>query len=1060
MREVHCPQCAETVRRGDFLLRGQGWAARFICPKCGAAFSSANEVRVARGEGTSLLLQPGPAAGTAAGERRLFDERKTCTVLFADVSGYTALSERLDPESVWRLMNRCFEGLVRAIRSEGGHIDKFMGDAVMALFGAPVAHEDDPARAVRAALGMQQFLAEFRERLSRETGVVLRMRIGVNTGRVLAGYAGAGDDRQYTVMGDAVNLASRLEHAAPLDGVLVSEATARHLAGRFTLTAREPIAVKGKERPVTTFIVAGERRDAEADAQAEAEGGFRFVDRRTELDDLCAALAAALERRRPDARVLTGPGGIGKSRLFTELFRHVRRLHPGVTHVRVQCEEGGVDTAHFFSAELVRKALRLAHGVEDLSSLPRRAALLAEIFAGQGLPADEVAATFAALLDRHRAEPVAEGSPGATPPGAGVAVGAGPLAADADEARARRAAFHIRLFLERTAARRPLVIYGDDTAFMDAASANVVQTILELAPDAPIFFVLNQRTPRAAPWDRYEIPLRPFSETDSTRLAADILRVEETAARDVGAAVHGRAGGNPFFVQELTLHLRETGLVTVQRGRTALSGDDPTLATAPLPSSVEGVIQARVDRLPPEQKEMLKRAAVIGRAFWDLALLEFGFPRHQVDEALAGLLARQIVEERGHSRVAGAREFLFPQPLLREAVYEGELTSRRREVHAATGRWLMRVAGRSVPALFVEMAHHLDLGGLPAEAAEYYRLAGDQARAQWLNQEAAACYAHAGSLLSPPDGASPPKGEGAAARWRQGVIGRGEALHQLGRFGEARAAFERVLAADAAGADQAALVSRVARTFDFEGRLTDAVERYNEAVALFATAGDLAGETATRTQLAAALLLAGDPAAAALEVEKSRAAAQALRSEPLAAGALLADGSIHYARREWGAAAERFQAAADLYTTLGDEIGVGKAVGNLGAALHESRRYDEAAKAHERSLAISRRTGDLPGAAMSLVNIGAGAVALGDYARAEALLLEAQDLQTRLGGGAFGGHILYHLADLARRRGQFALARDLLDQARRAASATQLSDLLEAAARLDALVVARDAATP
>ncbi len=222
-------------------------------------------------------------------------ERREVTVLFADLQGFTALGEKLDPEPLLSLMNECFAGLGRAIQAEGGHIDKYIGDNVMALFGAPVAHEDDPARACRAALAMQAFMAAFAERAREQTGGELRLRIGIHSGLVVAGVVGSDVRKDYSVMGDAVNQASRLETAAPPGGVLISRAVARSARGRFRLGPARRLAVKGKARPFEAYELLGEAPDCVPPRRGELSAPM--VGRRAEW----GARRQARDRSGPEA---------------------------------------------------------------------------------------------------------------------------------------------------------------------------------------------------------------------------------------------------------------------------------------------------------------------------------------------------------------------------------------------------------------------------------------------------------------------------------------------------------------------------------------------------------------------------------------------------------------------------------------------------------------------------------------------------------------------------------------------------------------------------------------
>ncbi|HEX5177102.1 MAG TPA: adenylate/guanylate cyclase domain-containing protein, partial [Chthoniobacteraceae bacterium] len=292
------------------------------CPTCGsevpAGFKFCGQC------GTKLDAAPAAEKAALVAESKVEPaaaQRREVAVLFADVSGFTAMSEKLDAEDVHELMNRCFAGIGAAIQEEGGYIDKYIGDNVMALFGAPVAHEDDPARACRAALGIQNFIAEFSAQCERESGLRLQMRIGVTFGLVLAGGVGSDVKMDYTVMGDTVNLASRLEGAAAPGTVLVSEEIHRHTQHDFDFGPAQELKVKGKEKLVRAYTLL---REASA-ARFVAATAAPFVSRERELAEL---------RQRIDARhhgrqwvEIRGEIGIGKSRLVREIFTRIAGRH-------------------------------------------------------------------------------------------------------------------------------------------------------------------------------------------------------------------------------------------------------------------------------------------------------------------------------------------------------------------------------------------------------------------------------------------------------------------------------------------------------------------------------------------------------------------------------------------------------------------------------------------------------------------------------------------------------------------------------------------------------------
>jgi len=505
-----------------------------------------------------------------AGLSGTVSERRVVTVLFADVVGFTAMVEELDPEVVTDAMNEIFTALGAEVERVEGHVDKVVGDQLMALFGAPVAHEDDALRAVRAALAMQQSMRAQGERFRALLGEAPRLRIGIHSGLVVWGEVGpAMETRRPTVMGDAVNLTARLQRAAPEGGILISETVGRQVQGAIRLHAWEPLVVRGKSEPVIVYEVLGERARPEPIARPP------FVDRQAglqQLDDLRARAMAG----RSQVVVIAGDPGVGKTRLVEE-FLH--RLPEGVAVLQTSCPPYGGQSLGPL-ADLFRQFTGLA-GEVTLPDLEAR------------LPMGERAAQAAAIVARLF----------------------GLAEVEADPAVTQETALLVASEALRRLLVRPTVVVIEDLQWADAGTREVLPVFVERLTDTPLLLIGNLRAGEASPvWGRRTavttLQLEPLLPDDSRALLEGLLG--GPTPPDAEAALIDKAAGNPFYLSELVATLRRTGLLAREDGGGwRLTGPVEEV----LPETIQAALLARLDRLAPEQRALLQQAAVVGDTF-------------------------------------------------------------------------------------------------------------------------------------------------------------------------------------------------------------------------------------------------------------------------------------------------------------------------------------------------------------------------------------------------------------------------------------------------------------
>jgi class 3 adenylate cyclase len=532
-------------------------------------------------------------------------ERRQVTVMFADISGFTAMSEKLDPEEVRTLINGCFELLGEAIDRYGGHIDKFIGDEIMALFGAPVAHENDPERALRAALDMMDALAEFNHRHADKIPKALALHFGLNTGLAIAGGIGTRQRQDYSVMGDTVNLAARLEDLSEAGEILVGETTYRLTAPLFEFQPLPPVKVKGKDQPVNVFRLLKAKAGLGGQLRGIEGLSSPLIGRDVEVERLKAILIR-LEAGHGGVVSITGDAGIGKSRLVHELkLLYAQR---GATRwVEGRALSYGENAPYLVAREVLRDHLGLAL---DLSAAQAKTSLRAAV--EQFVPgpsSDEVYPYLAYLLDVPLDEEASRR-----------------LKYQAGEALHRQLMSAVQRIVMAAGQQSPLVMVWEDLQWADPSSLHLLESLLAAAQTGVLLLVLVYRRPVSG--SRIEnfqkaissvprlspaaIELLPLSVEQSHELLDNLLGPDTLPDR-VKRLMVAKAEGNPFYLEEVIRSLINSGaIVAGDDGRWQVTG---TLSEITLPDTLQGVIMSRVDQLDPDAKRVLQVASVIGRNF-------------------------------------------------------------------------------------------------------------------------------------------------------------------------------------------------------------------------------------------------------------------------------------------------------------------------------------------------------------------------------------------------------------------------------------------------------------
>jgi class 3 adenylate cyclase/tetratricopeptide (TPR) repeat protein len=864
-----------------------------FCSSCGAPIAAAQAPDRDTASPTSASLQVPTASATA-----LAEQRKVVTILFADLSGSTVLGEKLDAEDLRGVLGAYFAALARQIQRYEGTIDKYIGDAIMAVFGAPLSHEDDAERALHAALAMQAAIQRLNDDLERRHGVRLALRIGINTGEVVAGMLAGDVQRAYTVVGDAVNTAQRFESVAPLNEVLVSESTYRLAAAAFEFERLPPVTLKGKAQPVAAFRLM-RRRDEEVPPEASP-----LVGRVAELARLQGEFGEARAGRGRIVHV-SGEAGVGKSRLLAEFKRP---LGNGVQRISARCASYEMNTPYALLAGLLRSAWRIRETDDENT---------ASIAITQGFM-------------RFR-EPLEEGTHSLLLEVLGYRERS-PL-----EPERKQAAIvgTVRGLLRRVATVGTLVITAEDMHSIDPASTSALAAIVGEIDGLPVLLITTGRPGWTPAWKTAHLDLEPLSTEEARELIGEIL--ETPVAESVTTEIAGRAGGNPFFIEELSRQFRAG----------AIAGE--------LPQSIQEVLEARLERLPEGPHRVARDAAVIGQTF-AYRLLERLLPDEPLGVYLALLEQEAFVTPRA---IQPERTYGFRQGLIRDVAYQTQLLSRRRHAHALVGAAIEDAYAGRLDEFVDALAFHYERSDNDERAIFWLRRAGDRARSLFANSEALALY-NAALARAPTD-----DGESRAAIHERLA----DVLRLVGRYDEALAHLWTGRHGAVAPATAARLSRKIAMTLTSKGAYGEALDELDVAATALGGAVDVESARIARER-GEVHLRRGDYAAARAALTEAVETATRLGADDVVAGGLKMLGNVANNLADLPGALDLYRRSLAVNERIDDRVGIGDLHSNIGGLLRRMGQFDEALEELEASLALRRRIGHLWGVAAAQNNIG------------------------------------------------------------------------------------------
>ena len=910
------------------------------------------------------------------------EQRRQVTVLFADLSGFTAMAETMDPEELRDLVDKLWTHLDAVISAHGGLIDKHIGDAVMALWGARALREDDPEQAVRAALAMQDELAKLRSSLS---GVgELQMRIGVNTGLVWLGAVGA--KGEFTAMGDTVNLASRLEHAASVGTVLISHDTYRHIRGMFSVQALEPLQVKGKAECIQTYRVNHVRTRAQQLRNRGIEGvETPLVGRADDLQRVKDAYRAACTGEL-SGLILAGDPGMGKSRLVTE-FRQWLGLE--AQHVGV-------------------RAVRTFVGLSSEQARGRPFGVVRDLFAFEFAiletdSADVAREKFqAGFIDALRADPDAIMKAQFLGHLLGFDFAQSPVLrsvlGQAQQIRDRAFQYLLDFFsaITRGGAEgaQPAVVILEDAHWADSGTLDAFDHIFEMCTALPLFVLcptrgsLFERRPNFGR-PEWRHALQPLTE-DETRLLVDqILRKAAEIPPDLRELIVEGAEGIPFYVEELIKVLIDEKVILPGEPHWRIAAE--RLPQVKVPPTLVGILQVRLDGLREQERTVLQRGSVAGRDFSEAMVAklhgdnEQPLPLAEVSACLQDLVARELIFRKEPNPKGDSGYYRFKHALQRDVTYDTILLKHRKSLHAQVAQWLISRSADGVHEHPGLVASHFELAGERAEAAQWYGRAGRQAQAASAPAAAIGFYEKALSLRE--------TGPLADERERLALYaGLGEVCWQQASFAEAAEAYAKM------GTVAEALGDPIEQARAWNGRASAEQRR-------------------------------GDATKALQYAERAQSLAERAGAEEERARALVRKGMAHWALGELKKTQDLAEEALQISSRQLDQRGVADSLRLLGIAHDIQGRPSEAAACFERAKCIYQELGDQQLVAGMLNNLGTSAEIDGDFRRAVDCFLEAFTLAHGMGFRVGATQFLSNLGGGRVRLGEHELAHKELLQA-------------------------------
>jgi len=704
--EFHCPKCGViTPSTGNF------------CLECGHKLKSPPKPPAVDYEQPQSYTPQHLADKILTTRSSIEGERKLVTVFFADVANYTSMSEKLDPEEVHQIMDGAFKILMDEIHKYEGTINQFTGDGVMALFGAPVAHEDHAQRACHGALSIQKAMGAYGDKIEKDTGVEFKMRVGLNSGPVIVGAIGDDLRMDYTAVGDTTNLGSRMEGMARPGAVLVSANTHRLARDFFEFESLGKVEVKGKEEPQEAFELIKTGEVGTRIGASIAKGLTRFVGRKNSMGALMDAFDKVKSGSGQVVGVL-GEAGVGKSRLLLEM--RMRLPQGDYSYLEGRCLQYGSSMAYLPVLDILRSYFDIKEG--DREFLIKKK--MGEKILGLDDKLKNVIPPFQSLLslkvddeDFSKLEP---------------------------KEKRERTFEALRDLMIRVSQEKPLVLVVEDLHWMDKTSEEFLDYLIGWLTNTPIMLLLLYRPEYTHPWGSKsyytKVGLDQLGVDSSGELVKAILE-EGEAAPELTQLILNRAAGNPLFMEEFTHTLLENGSIERKDEKYILS---PKASDIQVPDTIQGIIAARMDRLEDNLKRTMQVASVIGRDFAFRILQTITGMREDLKSYLLNLQGLEFIYEKN---LFPELEYIFKHALTQEVAYNSLLSKRRKEIHAKIGLAIEELYAERLEEFYEMLAYHYSRSDKHEKACRYLRLSGEKAEGNYSHKEACDFYKGALDLI-------------------------------------------------------------------------------------------------------------------------------------------------------------------------------------------------------------------------------------------------------------------------------------------------------------------------
>lgn len=901
--------------------------------------------------------------------------RKMVTVLFADVSDFTAFAEHRDAEDVANLVNQLWTRADWIIQEYGGRIDKHIGDAVMALWGADTAREDDAERAVRAALRIQEM---FRDGIG---SLPIRLKIGINSGQVL--LSAIGTQGEFTAMGDTVNTASRLVHAARGGDILISHNTYQLVRGHFDVQKQIPLRVKGKTEPLQTYVVQRIKPRAFRTGRRGVEGvSTSMVGRKAEFQAIQSAFEQCVNSGHVTVAIIKGEAGLGKSRLIYEFESWLESQPTEYYLFKGRADEETINLPYSLLRDVFCERFQIW---DNDSQAEARDKLMKGIARLSKLMSEERASLIGELLGFDFSEsPYVRG-----------------IRKDARQIRDRSFNSIVQLFTELTL-DSPVVLLLDDIHWADSGSLELIEHLAKLEITLPVFILCAARLTMDEThpnWGsnfplRTVIPIKNLDLEASRELVNEILRNVPDLPEDLVETVAKNADGNPFYLEELIKVLIEDGVI--------VKGDDSwqivphEVTQLRVPPTLTGVLQARLDRLPLTESEVLERAAVIGRTFWDTAVAAIQAPEdghaltdgEQVHSALHSLRTKELVFANQPSTFASAQEFVFKHTILREVTYERVLKAKRKLYHRMAANWLIQQSGERIDEYLGPIAQHFELAGDTERAVEFLERAAEKSLRLSAYREALSVSERALAILASSQDANP-------ARRARLLLTIGIAHLWLTDHSTATTRFEECIALARSIEDpglEAKALAQLGRIGLEQGKYDPAEGQLRQSLEIAQKLQDIEVITYTLALLGYIGHYRGQYDQAQRYGEESYKFAKQSGDAIAQAFALNMLAMVNVNNQQFDRAYEYHLQALEICKQAGDRYGFARTCNNLSELLRVQRKYLDAKRYTLEGIQLARELGNRYTLPVMLINLVYSQVGLGELREAYASLNEALQL--------------------------------------------------------------------